>query len=198
MTSDAGAGGVVPRLWSPAAAPTGPRPEASTEVGTDSFLLRFAESVELAAVAGYQKLASSGGVISDALAATLTNAEHHKKHAASLGAMAGDRRQTVANPTLADGLSSLFGAAFGRDAQLQVAFRLENALAATYLYLLGALTGSAALGLSASILPVESQHAAELAHLLGMSTGSAATYLPTFLSTDAAVEPDKYPLAPGT
>ena len=71
---------------------------------------------------------------------------------------------------------------------------LENAAAATYLFALGALTSKAALQLTASILPVESQHAVVLGTVLGKAP-TDKTYLPSFQTQDGAVTPDEFPIA---
>ena len=53
--------------------------------------------------------------------------------------------------------------------------------------LIGYFVGSTA----ASILPVESQHAVVLGSVLGKP---ATDYVPSFETTDAAVDPTKYPI----
>jgi hypothetical protein len=73
-----------------------------------------------------------------------------------------------------------------------VAFDLENAAAATYLFALGALADVSALKLTASILPVESQHAIVLGTALGKPLKDL---VPSFQTVDAKVDPAKFPPA---
>ena len=74
---------------------------------------------------------------------------------------------------------------------LKLAYDLENAAAATYLFALGALQSVPALQLTASILPVEAQHAVVLGQVIG---AEAATLLPPFETETAFVDPAKFPV----
>jgi hypothetical protein len=78
---------------------------------------------------------------------------------------------------------------------LQVLYTVESAAASTYLYALGALQDNATLSLAASILPVESQHAVILGILLNKDAKTNADFLPSFITQDPALTPDKYPVA---
>ena len=82
-------------------------------------------------------------------------------------------------------------AAADEKAILKIAYDLENAAAATYLFALGALTSKAALQLTASILPVEAQHAVVLGSVLGLKL---ADIIPSFQTTTGAVNPTDYPV----
>ena len=170
------------QLFSPAYAQSG-----------DAGLAAFAESVELAAVEAYKAAAASGKVTTPAvLDAATTFAGHHTEHAAAFGAAAGSAATKKPNAKLLETVAPQLGAAADEAAILEIAFGLENAAASTYLFALGALTSNEALQLTASILPVESQHAVVLGSVLGKPV---TDYLPGFETVDAAVDPAKYPIS---
>jgi hypothetical protein len=173
----------VTRLFTPAAA----------QMLDDATIAAFAESVELAAVAAYEAAATSGKVTTPAVvdAATMF-AGHHQEHGAAFGGAAGDKATGAANAALLAELGPQLEAAPDENAVLELAYTVENAAAATYLFALGALTSAAALQLTASILPVESQHAVVLGQVLGKP---ATEFVPSFETQDAALTPEKYPLS---
>lgn len=160
--------------------------------GGDGGVAAFAESVELAAVEAYKAAAGSGLVMTKAVldAATMF-AGHHQDHAAAFGSAAGAAATKKPNKVLLDAVAGQLAKAKDEKAVLKIAFDLENSAAATYVFALGALTSTAALQLTASILPVEAQHAVVLGQVLGLPAGD---YLPTYETTDAAVTPDKFPI----
>jgi hypothetical protein len=161
----------------------------------DAGVAAFAESVELAAVAAYMAAAQSGKVTTPAvLQAATTFAGHHQEHGAAFGAAAGSASTKKANQKLVDMIAPQIQAAADEKAVLEIAYGLENAAAATYLFALGALTSKAALQLTASILPVESQHAVVLGTVLG-KPATDKTFLPSFQTQDGAVTPDQFPIA---
>src|SRR4051794_12956580 len=161
----------------------------------DAGIAAFAESVELAAVAAYMAAAQSGKVTTPAvLQAATTFAGHHQEHGAAFGAAAGSASTKKANQKLLDMVAPQIQAAADQNAVLEIAYGLENAAAATYLFALGALTSKAALKLTASILPVESQHAVVLGTVLGKPP-TDTTFLPSFQTQDGAVTPDKFPIS---
>ncbi len=169
-------------LFSPAYAQSG-----------DAGLAAFAESVELAAVEAYKAAAASGKVTTPAvLEAATTFAGHHTEHAAAFGAAAGSSATNKPNAKLLEAVGTQLGAAADEAALLEIAYGLENAAAATYLFALGALTSKEALQLTASILPVESQHAVVLGSVLGKP---ATDFIPGFETVDLAVDPAKYPIS---
>ena len=161
--------------------------------GGDGGVAAFAESVELAAVEAYKAAAASGKVTTPAVldAATMF-AGHHQEHAAAFGAAAGSAATKKPNPKLLAAVAGQLSGAADQAAILKIAFDLENAAAATYVFALGALTSKAALQLTASILPVEAQHAVVLGQVLNLP---ATAYIPSFETSTAAVTPDKYPIA---
>jgi len=158
----------------------------------DAGIAAFAQSVELTAVAAYTAAAKSGLVTTKAvLDAATTFAGHHTEHAAAFGAAAGAAAPGKLNQKLLDALSPGLAAAKTENDVLKLAYDLENAAAATYLFALGALTSTAALQLTASILPVEAQHAVVLGQVFG---ADAATMLPPFETQTAFVDPAKFPV----
>ncbi len=159
----------------------------------DGAIAAFAESVELAAVAAYTAAAKSGLVTTKAvLDAATAFAGHHQEHAAAFGAAAGAAATKKANPKLLEAVGAQLAAAKDEMAILEIAYGLENAAAATYLFALGALTSKGALQLTASILPVEAQHAVVLGTVLGKK---ATDIFPSFETQSAAVDPSKFPVA---
>jgi hypothetical protein len=159
----------------------------------DGGIAAFAESVELAAVEAYKAAAGSGKVKTPAvLEAATMFAGHHQEHAAAFGAAAGAGATKKPNPKLLEAVGGQLAGAADEAAILKIAFDLENAAAATYIFALGALTSKAALQLTASILPVEAQHAVVLGTVIG---APASAYLPSFETSTAAVAPDKFPIA---
>ena len=159
----------------------------------DGAIAAFAESVELAAVAAYTAAAKSGLVTTKAvLDAATAFAGHHQEHAAAFGAAAGAAATKKANAKLLDAVGAQLAAAKDEKGILEIAFGLENAAAATYLFALGALTSKGALQLTASILPVEAQHAVVLGTVLGKS---ATDIFPNFETQSAALDPAKFPAA---
>jgi hypothetical protein len=158
----------------------------------DATIAAFAESVELAAVAAYEAAAGSGKVTTPAVVEAATMfAGHHSEHGAAFGGAAGDKATGMANAALLAELGPQLEAAPDEAAILELAYTVENAAAATYMFALGALTTAAALQLTASILPVESQHAVVLGQVLGKP---ATEFIPSFETDTAAIKPDKYPL----
>ncbi|MGH9026710.1 MAG: ferritin-like domain-containing protein [Acidimicrobiia bacterium] len=168
---------------------TGP---AFAQVSGDAGIAAFAESVELAAVAAYEAAGQTGKVTTPAvLDAATTFAMQHQEHAAAFGGAAGEAATGEANPGLVEEIAPQIQAAPDEAAILEIAFSLENAAASTYLFALGALESTAALQLTASILPVESQHAVVIGAVLGKP---ATAYVPTFETQEDAISPEEFPV----
>jgi hypothetical protein len=168
----------------------------TTQVLTDSDIAKFAESVELAAVAAYTAALSSGKLHTPAvIAAATTFSSHHADHAKAFGAFAGDIATARPNPGVLLAVGDQMSEAADETAVLEVAFSTENAAAATYLFAIGALTSPAALAATASIMPVEAQHAAVLGYVLGRNPTTDTDFMPPFQTPDEAVTPTKYPVA---
>jgi rubrerythrin len=161
----------------------------------DVSIAKFAESVELAAVAAYTVAAGTGKVTGAGLTTAKSFAAQHADHAKAFGGFAGDTKTAVANPKLVAALGPEIKKAKTETDIVKIAYAVENAAAETYLYAIGALTDKSALALTASILPVESQHAAVWASVLGMSLKS---YIPSFLTDTGALKPTAYPIKSGT
>jgi hypothetical protein len=162
---------------------------------TDVAIAKFAESVELAAVAAYTVAAGTGKVTGAGLTTAKSFAAQHADHAKAFGAFAGDAKKAVANPKLVAALGPQIKKAKTATDIVKIAYAVENAAAETYLYAIGALKDKNALALTATILPVESQHAAVWANVLGMSLSS---YIPSFLTDTGALSPSTYPIKSGT
>lgn len=159
---------------------------------TDGDIAAFAESVELAAVEAYKAAAGSGKLQAAVVEVGTMFAGHHQEHAGAFAGASGGKAKGKPNPKLLTAVGDQLKAAKDQAGILAIAYDLEEAAAATYLFALGALKTEAALQLSASILPVESQHAV----VLGSALGKPATeYVPSFQTSDKAVDPAKFPVA---
>ncbi len=159
---------------------------------TDGDIAAFAESVELAAVEAYKAAAGSGLLQPAVVEVGTMFAGHHQEHAQAFAGAAGVGASGQPNPKLLTAVGDQLKNATDQKGVLQIAYDLEEAAAATYLFGLGALKSAGALKLAASILPVESQHAV----VLGTALGKAATaFVPTFQTSDKAVDPAKFPVA---
>jgi rubrerythrin len=163
----------------------------------DAAIAAFAQSVELAATTAYAAAAKSGIIKTKAiLDAAIAFSGHHAQHADAFGAAAGAAASGKANQKLLDALTPSLKAATTELAIVKFAYDLEQAAAATYLYALGALTSQAALQLTASILPVEAQHAVVLGQVLGTALPKGADeFLPPFQNDTGFIDPAKYPIA---
>ena len=171
---------------------------------TDEQIAAFAESLELAAVAAYQQAAAK--ITTSAVASAAgTFASHHSQHATAFAALTKGQATGKPNPKLLQTVSGQLHDAPDEKTTLHIAFDLENAAASTYLYALGLLTGKGALQLTASILPVESQHAVVLGQALGLPLFEAVAgssdpyagsgYVPFFVTQDQKIDPAAYPVA---
>jgi hypothetical protein len=169
---------------------------ASGQTLDDNSIAKFAESVELAAVAAYAAAAQSGKVKTPSVLAAVTAfAGHHQQHAQAFGAFAGDTTTARPNPILLQTVGDQIKSAPDEAAVLKVAYSVENGAAATYLFAIGAFTSAQALTTTASILPVEAQHATVIGYVLGKDPTADTDYLPPFQTPDQALQPAKFPLA---
>jgi rubrerythrin len=166
--------------------------EAEAEL-TDEDIAAFAESIELAAVEAYEAAAGSGKLQPAVVEIGTMFAGHHQEHAAAFGGAANDKASGKPNAKLLATVGDQLKGASDQAGILKIAYDLEEAAAATYLFALGALKSESALQLAASILPVESQHAVVLGTALGRS---AEDYLPPFQTTERAVDPAGFPVNP--
>ena len=156
----------------------------------DGDIAAFAESVELAAVEAYKAAVASGKLMPAVVEVGTLFAGHHNEHAMAFGAAAGGKAKGTPNAKLLEAIGGQLKGAADQKAILALAYDLENAAAATYMFALGALESKTALALTASILPVESQHAV----VLGSALGKPATeFVPNFETSTKAVDPAKFP-----
>jgi hypothetical protein len=156
----------------------------------DLTIAKFAQQVELAAVAAYQAAADTGKLDATAVEVGTTFAGHHDDHAAAFASFAGDEATDLPNQALLDVFGPMIADAADQAAILDIAFQLEQGAASTYHFALGVLGAEAAAAVS-TILPIEAQHAVVLGGFLGKSLED---YVPGFETSDAALSPDTYPL----
>lgn len=161
---------------------------------TDVDIAKFAASVEFAAVEAYAAAAAGGKIKTKAVAdAAGVFAGHHRQHGEAFKALTG--AEVAPNKALLDMLGPQLTAAKDEKGVVEIAYTLENAAAATYLFALGVLTVAKAVETTASILPVEAQHAVALGTALGRSLEDTA-YMPSFERSDGHLDPGKFPVAP--
>lgn len=159
----------------------------------DAGIAAFAQSIELALVQAYAAIATTGRVTTPAaIDGTAAFAAHHDEHARALGALARTAATSVPNRRFVDRFRTRIERAADERALLDIARALEDQVASTYLFALGALEATEALQLSASILPVESQHAVVLASFLDQQSDET---FPTFQTADQALKPDEFPVS---
>ncbi len=170
--------GFLPSAWAQAAP-------------SDADLAKFAQSVELAAVAAYKAAAGTGKLDATATAVGTLFASHHQDHADSFNPILGDQKVTQPNQKVVSTFGPQIQGAADQAAILQIAYKIEEAAASTYLFGLGAI-GIEGAALLATILPVESQHATVLGTVLKLDIKS---YIPAFVSTDNALSPKDYPVS---
>jgi rubrerythrin len=131
----------------------------------DQSIAGYAQSVELAAVAAYTAAAP---VLS---AGTLPVAQlfmsHHQQHADAFGAVAGSKAVTGPNQALITAVTPALKAITDEMGALEFAFMLENQAAYTYAAALTLLQDAAYAAATATILPIEAQHAVVLGLALG-------------------------------
>ncbi|MBW3555733.1 MAG: ferritin-like domain-containing protein [Actinobacteria bacterium] len=156
----------------------------------DDDIAAFAESVELAAVEAYAAAAATGKLDPPVVEVGTMFAGHHAEHAKAFGGAAGAKATGRANVKLLEAVAGQLKAAKDQKSVLQVAYDLENAAVGTYMFAVGALKSQAALALTASILPVESQHAVVLGTALAKPP---ADVVPPFETAEKAIDPSKFP-----
>jgi hypothetical protein len=150
----------------------------------DLAVAAVAASLENLAVYAYNAgltAATAGklGTVPAAVATFATTAKsQHTQHAAAWNAVLksnGKRAITETNPTLTPTIQAAFAKVTDVTGLAQLALMLEMAAAATYQAETSQLKSKAAIGLSASIEPVEMQHIAILYYVMGMYPGSQTT-----------------------
>ncbi|MCU1453180.1 MAG: Ferritin-like protein [Acidimicrobiales bacterium] len=157
----------------------------------DAAIAKFAMTVEYAAVAAYQAAVKTGKLDAAVVKVGTTFAGHHKEHGdAFAGIIKATDAQKKPNQAILTAFGPKIAGAADQAAILDIAYSIEEAAAATYLFALGALTDKAHAAATATILPIEAQHAVVLATALKKDL---ATYMPSFQTTKAALDPTKYP-----
>lgn len=133
----------------------------------DKTIAGYAQSVELAAVAAYT---AAAGVLSPAtLPVGQLFLSHHQQHADAFGKVAGDKAATGPNAKLIAALTPTLQGIKDEKGALEFAFVLENQAAYTYAAALTLLQDPAYAAATATILPIEAQHAVVLGLALGKS-----------------------------
>jgi hypothetical protein len=150
----------------------------------DLAVAAVAASLENLAVYAYKAglaAATAGklGTVPPAVGTFATTAmKQHTQHAAAWNAVLaqnGKKKITATNPTLTPTVQAAFAKVTDVTGLAQLALMLETAAAATYQAETSMLKSKAAIGLSASIEPVEMQHIAILYYVMGMYPGSQTT-----------------------
>jgi hypothetical protein len=153
-------GSLGPSRWLPFAAAQGI---------TDEDLAAFAQSIELAAVAAYGLAAAALSAATKPVGVLFQM--HHQQHADAFGAVAKTKAVKGPNQKLVTALTPALQAVKDEKGALELAFTLENQAAETYAFGLTVASGPAAIGGMATILPIESEHAAVLGAALGKQLG---------------------------
>ena len=167
-------------------------PAWSQTAPSDGDIATFAASVEYAAVAAYQAAAKSGKVKTKAiLDAATAFAGQHQEHGDAFKA-AGTNPNVAANKAVLDMVTPQLTAAKTENDVVALAYGLENAAAATYIFALGVLTTEGAYNAVASVMPVEAQHAIALGLVLGKPLDEKG-FMPSFETADGALDPAKFP-----
>jgi hypothetical protein len=123
---------------------------------------------------------------------------HHREHAARFATAAGAKATGQPNAKLLQVLSDQLRDAPNAQAATLIFYDLESALAGTHLYALGVTKSAPQLQLTASVLPVESAHAAQIGVALGLplappsTTPTAAASSPPFETEDKRLDPTAY------
>lgn len=169
---------------------------------SDADIAVFAESVELAAVAVYSDPDVGKLLTPDVAAVATLFASHHKDHAAAFASLAGGKATGKPNaPIVKVYTDTLKPKVKNQTDVLNLASVLEHQAASTYAFALTALQSPDAAAGTATILPVEAEHAI----LIGTALGQASADLfPTGAFVSAAVgalgdpkvgiDPTKYPV----
>lgn len=134
---------------------------------TDTQIAGYAQGVELAAVEAYK---AAAGVLS---AATKPVGElfarHHQEHADAFGSVAGSDRASGPNQKLLAAVKPQLDKITDEKGALSFARVLENQAAYTYAAALTLLQQAQFAAATATILPIESQHATVLSIALGLT-----------------------------
>lgn len=155
----------------------------------DITVVRFAESVERAAVAAYELVIQKNLLASAAAESARKFHRHHEEHAEALYCLVPAEAEAPANQALVDAVQPQVEAATDAQAAAQLLYDLEEGAAATYAFALGVLESADVAGAAARILPVESQHAVVWGQFLELPI---ADWMPAFQSETGAFDPAEY------
>jgi rubrerythrin len=162
----AGLGGALLATAGPIAPFARLLPAAAQGGLTDTKIAGYAQGVELAAVEAYK---AAAGVLS---AATKPVGElfarHHQEHADAFGSVAGADKASGPNRKLIAAVKPQLDKIRDEKGALEFARVLENQAAYTYAAALTLLQQASFAAATATILPIESQHATVLSIALGM------------------------------
>lgn len=169
-----------------------PAAGAAQQTG-DEDLAAFAESVELVAVAAYERGAE---LLSESLAPVLqTFRGHHQEHADAFATAAGPAATGAPNPALLEALGPAIEAFSTQNEVLRFARDLENQLAVTCGHLLSLLVDPDVVATVVAVLPIESSHAVELSYELDEGSNG---WFPTGAAESADVglglDPNVFPV----
>jgi hypothetical protein len=142
-----------------APAPTTAPPKRPT--AADVELLAAAQTLEWAAAELYNGSTGSAVLDESQAAVIAVIAEHHEAYAQALSALLGRDAPNVAAPELLERADDFTADPIGEG------YELESALVATHTEVIGALQGTDAAALIASIIAVEARHGTVLADLAG-------------------------------
>lgn len=174
--------------------------QAGAQALSDVDIAVYAQSVELAAVEAYKAAAPllSSGVkpVGELFA------KHHSDHAGAFGALAASKATNKPNQALLTAVTPLLQAAKTEKDALNLAFTIENQAVATYAFALTVLSIPDAVKGTATILPVEAEHAAILGAALGMNPADIfvngafeAASVGAAGDPKTGLDPAKYPVA---
>lgn len=163
---------------------------------SDQDTAKFLESLELALVAIYGQALGGGKLTTPSnVALVMAYSGHHKDHAQALGPLAGDAATAQPNPGVLTAIGDQMHEAPDEAHILSVIYQVENAIAATYLYAIGVVTGTQLVVQCAAILPVNAQHGAAVGQILGKDPTSDPDMVPPFQTTNDEISPSTYPPA---
>ena len=144
-------------------------------------------------MAAYQAAAKSGLVKNKAvLDAATAFAGHHQQHGDAFKA-AGTNPNVAANKAVLDMVTPQLTAAKTENDVVALAYGLENAAAATYIFALGVLTNDKAYNAVASVMPVEAQHAVALGSRAREDRSTTRRFMPSFETMDRGARPRQVP-----
>jgi Ferritin-like domain len=151
----------------------------------DVRLVNFDLGLELAASQLYVLMDESRRVTGEPLGYIRTYVTHHAAHATALGTLAADQATSTANATLLSHVTPQINAATTAQQIYQIAFSLEQSMAATHQQLIATAANWQSAATIATLEPVEAQHAVVWGQLLNLPT---AQWMPAFQSISGAFD----------